>query len=91
MAAAISEKEKIIFSGFLAQEVEQAAKAIGYDFSGLDKPANENSFYGLRYAEFVVPLVKAIQEQQQMIQALQKANEEQKKMIENLINIVEKK
>ena len=49
-------------SGFIAQDVEQAANAIGYDFSGVDAPKNENDFYGLRYAEFVVPLVKAVQE-----------------------------
>ena len=28
----------------------------------MDKPQNEQSLYGLRYAEFVVPLVKAVQE-----------------------------
>ena len=39
----------------------------GYDFSGVDKPKNDKDFYGLRYAEFTVPLVKAVQEQQQII------------------------
>jgi regulator of replication initiation timing len=38
------------------------ARDINYDFSGVDKPKNENDFYSLRYAEFVVPLVKAVQE-----------------------------
>ena len=33
-----------------------------YSFSEVDAPNNENDFYGLRYAEFVVPLVKAVQE-----------------------------
>lgn len=56
------EKSKIIYTGFIAQDVEAAANKIGYDFSGVDKPENENSLYGLRYAEFVVPLVKAVQE-----------------------------
>ncbi|HLF65039.1 MAG TPA: tail fiber domain-containing protein [Saprospiraceae bacterium] len=56
------EKEQIQYSGFIAQEVESAAQAIGYNFSGVDAPKNENDFYGLRYAEFVVPLVKAVQE-----------------------------
>jgi len=36
--------------------------------------------YGLRYAEFVVPLVKAVQEQQQMIEELKKQNEELRKI-----------
>jgi hypothetical protein len=32
---------------------------------------NEKDHYSLRYAEFVVPLVKAMQEQQEMIEELQ--------------------
>lgn len=53
---------KIQFTGFLAQEVEAAANQIGFDFSGIDAPKNQKDLYGLRYAEFVVPLVKAVQE-----------------------------
>lgn len=60
-------KGKQLQTGFIAQEVEIAAKEIGFDFSGVDAPKNENDFYGLRYAEFVVPLVKAVQEQQEII------------------------
>ncbi|MBN2729088.1 MAG: tail fiber domain-containing protein [Bacteroidales bacterium] len=57
--------EKTKFSGFLAQDVEKAAIEVGYDFSGIDKNNVVNGgLYGLRYAEFVVPLVKATQEQQ---------------------------
>jgi hypothetical protein len=59
---AIEEKEKITWTGFIAQEVEQAAIQSGFDFSGVDKPRSENDLYGLRYGEFVVPLVKAVQE-----------------------------
>ena len=55
-------QSKIIYTGFVAQEVEQAAKKLNYDFSGVDKPQNSNGFYGLRYGDFVVPLVKAVQE-----------------------------
>ena len=58
--------QKMQFTGFLAQEVEAAAKKIGYDFSGIDAPANQKDLYGLRYAEFVVPLVKAVQELSKM-------------------------
>lgn len=60
--SAREEKSKILYSGFIAQDVQAAANKIGYDFSGVDKPENDNSLYGLRYAEFVVPLVKAVQE-----------------------------
>lgn len=67
---AIAEKEKIVYSGFIAQEVEQAAKASNFNFSAIDKPADDCGLYGLRYEEFVVPLVKAVQEQQQQIEAL---------------------
>jgi hypothetical protein len=70
--------EKIKMTGFVAQEVEKAAMQSGYDFSGLIKPKNENDLYSLRYAEFVVPLVKAIQEQQQLIQSMQKEIDELK-------------
>ena len=58
-------------TGFIAQEVEAVAKEVGYEFSGVDTPKNDKDFYGLRYAEFVVPLVKAMQEQQQLIEELQ--------------------
>jgi hypothetical protein len=78
---AIQAKEKIVYSGFLAQDVEVAAKKVGYDFSGVDAPKNENDYYGLRYAEFVVPMVKAMQEMNAKIDALQKENEELKKLI----------
>jgi hypothetical protein len=66
----IGENAKTVFSGFIAQEVEQAAKDVNYDFGGIDKPKNEKDMYGLRYAEFVVPLVKAMQEQQLIIDSL---------------------
>ncbi len=64
-------KEKVLQTGFIAQEVEKAAKELSYDFSGIDKPDSEIDYYGLRYAEFTVPLVKAVQEQQKMIEDLQ--------------------
>jgi hypothetical protein len=71
MKAAMADKEKMVLTGFVAQEVEKAASDAGFEFSGVDKPRTENGLYALRYAEFVVPLVKAIQEQQTMIQELQ--------------------
>jgi len=45
----------------------------------VDKPKNETSHYGLRYAEFVVPMVKAMQEQQVVIEAQQQKIEELQK------------
>ena len=63
-------KGKQLQTGFVAQEVEAAAKASNFDFNGVDAPKNAKDYYGLRYAEFVVPLVKATQQQQQMIVVL---------------------
>jgi hypothetical protein len=60
---AMQEKSRIVHTGFIAQEVEKAAQSLGYTFSGVDKPKDDQqSFYGLRYSDFVAPLVKAVQE-----------------------------
>jgi hypothetical protein len=81
-------KEKILYTGFVAQDVEKAAKEIGYDFSGVDAAKNDKDLYGLRYADFVVPLVKAVQELSKMnddkdvkINDLQKQIDELRAMI----------
>jgi trimeric autotransporter adhesin len=81
---ALQAKEAITQTGFVAQEVEAAAKELGYDFSGVDAPKSQNDYYGLRYAEFVVPLVKAMQEQQQMIEAQQKEINDLKAIVQSL-------
>ena len=59
-------------TGLIAQEVELAAYEAGYDFDGVIKPQNENDHYRLSYSSFVMPLIKAVQEQQVLIEALQK-------------------
>jgi hypothetical protein len=69
------DKEKIVYSGFIAQEVEATAKSLGYDYSGIDAPKNDKDYYGLRYSTFVVPLVKAVQEQQVQIEELRRENQ----------------
>ena len=87
-------KDKILQTGFIAQEVEAAAKEIGFDFSGVDAPKNENDFYGLRYAEFVVPLVKAVQELSKENEELKKeldAEKNRNKNIENRLKALEEK
>lgn len=58
-------------SGFIAQEVEQAAKEAQYDFNGIHVPESQDDYYSLAYGQFVVPLVKAVQEQQKIIETLQ--------------------
>lgn len=74
--------EQIKYSGFIAQEVENAANQSHYNFSGLHRPKSQFDLYSLSYAEFVVPLVKAVQEQQAMIKSQQKIIEEQQKKLE---------
>ncbi|MFM8916341.1 MAG: tail fiber domain-containing protein, partial [Bacteroidota bacterium] len=69
--------DKTTYTGFIAQEVESAANNLGFDFSGVDHSKNSGDLYGLRYAEFVTPLVKAVQE-------LAKQNQELLKMVEEL-------
>ncbi len=81
---AMAAKETTVRSGFIAQEVEAAATQIGYDFNGVDKPQSEYDHYGLRYAEFVVPLVKGMQEQQIEIEKLKKQNDLLMKRLEAL-------
>ena len=67
-----SKQGQIVKTGLIAQEVEIAAIDEGYDFDGVVKPQNENDHYRLSYSSFVVPLIRAVQEQQAMIEAMQK-------------------
>lgn len=78
------QKEQIVYTGFVAQDVEKAARELGFDFSGVDAAKNDKDLYGLRYAEFVVPLVKAVQE-------LITQNEELLKRIEKLELVIANK
>jgi hypothetical protein len=80
---------KLVRTGFIAQEVESAAQAVGYDFFGVDKPKNEDDFYGLRYGVFVVPLVKAVQEQQILIETLQEKNALLESQMNKLMTVLE--
>jgi len=57
-------------SGFVGQEVVDAARQAGYSFDGVHVPDNESDNYSVAYSQFVVPLVKAVQEQQAMIEQL---------------------
>ncbi len=81
--------EKMRFTGFVAQEVEKAAQESNYDFSGVTKPKTSTDLYSLSYESFVVPLVKAVQEQQVIIEKQQqKIDDLETRMqaIEKLIN-----
>jgi trimeric autotransporter adhesin len=72
-----SKVSSIVQTGFIAQEVAEAAKKVSYNFSGVHVPENDADNYSLSYEKMVVPLVKAVQE-------LAEQNEEMKKEIELL-------
>ena len=62
--------------GFMAQEIDSLCQAIGFDFGAVDRPSDTNSgIYGIRYTAFVPVLVKALQEQQLEIAALNVQNQ----------------
>ncbi len=91
-AAAADDKEKKLYTGFVAQDVEKVANEIGYNFSGVSKPQNDSDFYMLRYSDFVVPLVKAVQQLsaqndslKQSEKSLQSQLEEMKATIQMLV------
>ena len=97
--------EKVKMTGFLAQQVAEAAKKSGYDFSGVHIPSDTtNGLYSLRYSDFVVPLVKAVQElntkneiqqtiittQNTKIETLQHQIDKQQKEIDELKALIKK-
>jgi trimeric autotransporter adhesin len=64
--------------GFVAQEVDDIVRKSGYQFSGVLSPQNEKDVYTIRYAEFVVPLTKAVQQLSAIADARLKKIEELK-------------
>jgi hypothetical protein len=84
--ASAAEAAQVIYNGFIAQEVEAAAKKLNYAFSGVDIPKNKEGLYGLRYSDFVVPLVKAVQELSSQNDELRTENERQLKINADLEN-----
>ncbi|CAN5554715.1 hypothetical protein BH10BAC2_BH10BAC2_40850 [soil metagenome] len=78
----------MVHNGFIAQEVEEAAKKLNYNFDGVDKPQDKDGLYGLRYAEFVVPLVKAVQELSGQNEILKAENESLKTRLDRIEKII---
>jgi hypothetical protein len=56
--------------GLIAQDVKQVLDKYGLTFSGLIESDNEEKTMNLAYAEFVIPLINAVQEQQKEINEL---------------------
>ena len=70
--------ERELHTGFLAQDVEKIATQMGYHFDGVRVPANDKDHYSLAYSQFIMPLVKAVQEQQTTIEQQQSTIDQQK-------------
>ena len=69
-------KDEREHQGLIAQQVAETVEKHGIDknnFGGLDiqKTEKYDDFHGMSYDQFVAPLIKAIQEQQAQIEALQ--------------------
>jgi hypothetical protein len=80
------EGEKKLHTGFLAQDVEKIANQLGYSFDGVHTPENDRDHYSLAYSQFIMPLVKSVQEQQQQIETQKSSIIKLYKMIEELKN-----
>lgn len=69
-------------------------------FPGIDVPRNDKEVYSLRYTDFIMPAIKAIQEQQALIEELKKKNEklevenndikQQYQLLDNRVETLEK-
>ncbi len=84
ISASFNTNKKQAHTGFLAQDVEKIAKEVGYEFDGVHPPANDKDHYSLAYSQFIMPLVKAVQEQQVIIEDLKKEISEMKAEIRQL-------
>ena len=73
--------------GFVAQEVEELIQKTGVEFNGVDAPENSNDYYGIRYSQFVMPLVKSVQE---LNEKLEKENAELKAQNTEMLQRLEK-
>lgn len=74
--------------GFIAQELEAAFVNAG-DSNNAVVSKDTDGMYGVRYSDFISISVKAIQEQQLQIEALQKKNEELTRMNEAIMKRLE--
>ena len=77
-----------LYTGLIAQEVEEAANALGFDYSGIVIPESDEGFYSLRYAEFVIPLINAVQDLSKDNESLQNELASIKAELASLTSIV---
>lgn len=75
--------------GFIAQEIDAALQKAGDPNNGIITK-DDKGMLGVRYNDFISISVKAIQEQQQLIEELQKTNAELKKVNEAILERLER-
>lgn len=74
--------------GFIAQDIEAI---VGHDNAILTISGDAQKTLGLRYTDFIAPMVKAIQEQQSTIEQLKKENASLKDRLDKIEALLEKK
>jgi hypothetical protein len=82
-----SKTHKDFNHGFIAQEVQSLMSEKGFDFGGVNdqnKQGGKDVLY-LGYTEFIAPMVKAIQEQQTIIEDQKRRLEVLEKLVNELI------
>lgn len=78
-------QQGIRYSGLIAQDVDALLQEMGVHFSGVVPPANTDSYYSIRYSEFVVPLIRAVQEQSVEIKQLNTRIDELERILKELL------
>jgi carbonic anhydrase/acetyltransferase-like protein (isoleucine patch superfamily) len=82
----IKDTNKRRHDGLIAQDVEQTLKDLGLEFSGLIIDDDKDKTQNLSYAEFVIPLITAVQELNQQNQQLKLQLEQKDQSIEASLN-----
>ncbi len=85
----ISDNKQKTEYGFIAQEIDAALQKAGDPNNGIITK-DDKGMLGVRYNDFISISVKAIQEQQQLIEELQKTNAELKKVNEAILERLER-
>lgn len=79
----LAQLSSIRTTGFIAQDLEKTIKETGFSsFSAVHAPANETDNYSVSYDQFVVPLVKSVQELNKKIEDLELTLAALKKQLE---------
>ena len=88
-----NDESKKLEYGFIAQEVEEILNNEGITNNRIISK-DDAGMYGLRYNDLMAPMVKAIQEQQLMIENLKKDNQlmqKQNDLMQQQINELKKR